>query len=153
MTKGESAKEYFKSGYNCAQAVAMAFCDEMGMDEKTAAKLVSGYGGGMGRMREVCGTVSGMVFVLSALYGYDDASAREEKTQLYKDIQQLGDRFKADNGSLICRELLGLQKKGFDAPTPAERTNEYYKKRPCPELAKYAADILDKFIKSKGAKE
>ena len=153
MTRGDLAKEKFKQGYNCSQSVALAFSDYLGMSDDMIAKITSGFGGGMGRMREVCGTVSGMVFVLSALYGYDDASAREEKTQLYKDIQQLGDRFKADNGSLICRELLGLQKKGFDTPTPAERTNEYYKKRPCPELAKYAADILDEFIKSKGAKE
>lgn len=146
MTRGDRAKELFLEGYNCSQAVAIAFSDIIGMDEQTIAKLVSGYGGGMGRMREVCGTVSGAVFVLSSIFGYDDPKASNEKKALYEHIQEFGKRYAEQNGSIVCRELLGLDKKGFDSPTPQKRTTEYYKKRPCPELVKSSADILEEYI-------
>ena len=97
-------------------------------------------------MREVCGTVSGMMFVLGMLYGYDDPKASAEKKRVYSDAQQLAEKFKNDNGSIICRELLGLTKNGADSPTPSARTEKYYKTRPCPELCSYAADLLQKFI-------
>lgn len=148
MTKGQKAKQLFLSGYNCAQAVAGAFCDEMGMEFSLVSRLVSPFGGGIGRTREVCGTVSGMMFVLGSLYGYDDPSAGDEKKRVYSEAQQLINRFKADNGSIICRELLGLSRKS-SSPTPSQRTSEYYKKRPCPELCEYAADILEEFISNK----
>ncbi len=149
VNKGEKAKNYFLSGYNCSQSVAMAFSEEMGMDTGTVARLVSGFGGGMGRMREVCGAVSGMVFVISALYGYDKSEQNNEKAQLYNYIQQVGGAFREANGSIVCRELLGLNSKGFEPPVPEQRTKEYYKKRPCSELVEMAADILDDFIRSK----
>lgn len=140
MTKGEIAENYFRNGYNCSQAVALAFCDEMKLDEQTVARLMTGFGAGFGRMREVCGTVSGMTFVASALYG--DSG----KAETYTLVQKLGDRFKADNGSIVCRELLGLDIKGSDSPIPEKRTTEYYKKRPCAELVHMAADYVDDLI-------
>lgn len=149
MNRGEIAKGYFLQGYNCAQAVAMAYDDIIGIDKDTIAKLVSGYGGGMGRMREVCGAVSGAVFVISNVHGYSDASDKEAKMALYTIIQQFGEKFKDANGSIICRELLELNKKGFDSPTPSERTAEYYKKRPCSELVEISASILEDFINLK----
>lgn len=146
MSKGDIAKSYFEQGYNCSQAVALAFADEIGMDSNMIARLTGGFGGGMGRMREVCGTVSGTAFVLSALYGYSDPTDVTAKAQLYADVQKVADEFKDENGSVVCRELLGLTKSGFDNPQPEKRTDSYYKKRPCGELVKMSADILEKFI-------
>ena len=146
--KGKKAKELFEQGYNCAQAVFGAFAEDLGIDFDMAVKISSGFGGGMGRLREVCGTVSGMFLVLSMKYGYDDPNANEEKKALYKDIQALSEEFKRENGSIICRELLGLTIKGADNPVPETRTEKYYKKRPCSELCEYAADLLETFIKN-----
>ena len=144
--KGELAYNYFCQGYNCSQAVAAAFAPEMGLDVDAVVKLMSGFGGGMGRMREVCGTFSGIVAVVSQLYGYSDPKEQKGKKELYEKIQALAEKFKADNGSIICRELLGLSAPE-GSPVPEARTSEDYKKRPCPELCRYAADILDEFIK------
>ena len=130
MSKGDIAKSYFEQGYNCSQAVALAFADEIGMDSNMIARLTGGFGGGMGRMREVCGTVSGTAFVLSALYGYSDPTDADTKAQLYADVQKVAGEFKEENGSVVCRELLGLTKSGFDNPQPEKRTDKYYKKRP-----------------------
>ena len=143
----QRAKEQFLSGYNCAQAVLAAFAPELGMDEKTAAKLAAGFGGGMAGMREVCGAISGMMMAASALYGYDEPGAYEEKVAHYALVRGLIEQFQADKGSIICRELLGL---GKDAPaqTPAKRTPEYYKSRPCAELIGHAAALLDAYIEA-----
>ena len=146
MSKGDIAKEYFEQGYNCSQSVALAFADEVGMDSKLIARLTGGFGGGMGRMREVCGTVSGTAFVLSALYGYSDPTDADAKAQLYADVQKVAGEFKDKNGSVVCRDLLGLTQDGFDNPQPEKRTDSYYKKRPCGDLVKMAADFLEKFI-------
>lgn len=143
--RGDKAYELFKDGYNCAQAVAGAFSDLLGMDMDTVAKLASGFGGGMGRMREVCGTFSGIVMVVSTLYGYSDPRDTENKTEVYSRIQELAEQFRKENGSIICRELLGISKPE-GSPVPEQRTSEYYKKRPCPELCRYAADLLEKYI-------
>ena len=137
--KGELAESFFRSGYNCSQSVALAFCDEMNMEKAVAARLTVGFGGGVGRMREVCGAVSGMAFVLSALYGDDG------KANIYALIQKGAEKFRRENGSVVCRELLGLAKAPSD-PVPEARTREYYKKRPCPELVRMAADILEEII-------
>ena len=142
MTKGEIAKKHFESGKNCSQSVALAFCDEMGLNEDLVARQTIGFGGGIGRMREVCGTVSGMTYVISNLYG---GCGRAE---VYAMVQEVAKKFEAENSSIICRVLLGLDKNVRPAPTPDARTREYYKKRPCSELCKTAADILDEFIKS-----
>ena len=116
MTKGESAKENFMSGLNCSQAVAAAFAEEMNMPKSLVEKLTVGFGGGMGRMREVCGAVSGKTFVISALY--DD-----DKSGIYKRVQAVANEFREENGSIVCRELLGLSKPGPDSPLAEPRTN------------------------------
>lgn len=146
ISKGDKAYDNFLSGYNCTQAVTIAFAEALGLDEQTAARSSCGFGGGMGRMREVCGTFSGIVMVLSQLYGYSDPKDTVTKKELYEKIRALAARFKQDNGSIICRELLGLDKPEESAE-PAARTPEYYKKRPCPELCRYAANILEEFIR------
>lgn len=145
MTHGERARQYFLEGYNCTQAVVLAFQEEIGLPKDTIMKISSSFGGGMGRLREVCGAVSGMFLVAGALYGYSDPKAREEKAGHYAKIQALAKEYEQRNGSIVCRELLGLRQK-HDEPTPSERTAEYYKKRPCPELVKQAADIMVQMI-------
>ncbi|MDE7362555.1 MAG: C-GCAxxG-C-C family protein [Oscillospiraceae bacterium] len=145
-TKGDIAYDNFLRGYNCTQAVAVAFTEELGLDKDTAARLSCGFGGGMGRLREVCGTFSGVVMVLSWLYGYSEPKDLAAKKELYEKIRALAAKFREDNGSIICRELLGLDK-AEESATPEPRTPEYYKKRPCPELCRYAANILEEFIK------
>ena len=144
--RAEKAQMLFKSGYNCAQAVAMAFADIIGEDEKRVAKLTSGFGGGVGRMREVCGSVLGMTFIMSALYGYDSTDEFQDKQKLYTEIQLLCEKFKSDNGSIICRELLGLSPMSAPSPTPEKRTDEFYKKRPCAELVYISAKNLEDYI-------
>lgn len=151
MTKGEIAKNNFMQGYNCAQAVLLAFCDDLGFDEQTALMLASPFGGGIGRMREVCGTVTGMYMALGLARGYSDSKDNADKKRVYTEVQQLAERFKEDNGSIICRDLLGMRAKAKDNPIPSERTEKYYAARPCPELCRYAADLLDEYLKNKKA--
>ena len=146
VSKGDIAYENFLKGYNCTQAIAVTFAKELGLDEAAAARLSSGFGGGMGRMREVCGTFSGVVFVLSSLYGYSEPKDLEGKKDLYEKIRACAAKFRSDNGSIICRELLGLEK-AEESATPEPRTAEYYKKRPCPELCRYAANLAEEFNK------
>jgi len=143
-THSELAKELFIKGYNCSQAVFAAFCDKTGLDVDTALKMASSFGGGMGRLREVCGAVSGMFMVAGMKYGYTDPSDNKAKTELYKLVQSLAKQFEKENGSIICRELLGLSKKN-DNPVPENRNDNYYKKRPCAELVEQAARILDEY--------
>lgn len=143
MSKGNKANEYFFTGRGCAQSVALAFCEEMGLEPALVERQTIGFGAGMGRLREVCGTVSGMTYVLSTLYG------DEGKAKVYEMVQEVAGEFKKENGSIVCRELLGLGKSQISSPQPEARTAEYYKKRPCPELCRCAADILENFIKNK----
>lgn len=143
MTHAEKARALFKEGYNCAQAVTLAFADEMELDRETAAMLASAFGGGMGRMREVCGCVSGMALVAGKLCGYSDPKEQEGKATLYGLIQELAAEFRKENGSIICRELLaGITSDA--SPTPEQRTESYYRKRPCAELTACAAGILER---------
>ena len=146
MTRREKAENLFLEGYNCSQAVLIAFEDLHGLDRETAAKLASSFGGGMARLREVCGSVSGMFMVAGLLYGYSDPKAKGEKADHYARIQKLAADFSAENGSIVCRELLGLTEKK-QAPVPEERTEEYYKKRPCKTMIGMAAEIMDNYIK------
>ncbi len=145
MNKSEKAKELFKQGYNCAQAVVGAYAEELGLDMETAMKLASSFGGGMGRLREVCGAVSGMFMVAGMKYGYSSPEASLEKTELYKKIQELAGEFSENNSSIVCRDLLGLQS-GKDTYVPEERTDRYYKARPCVELVGDAAAIIEEYI-------
>ena len=147
MSKGDIAKQNFMNGYNCSQAVLLAFCEDFGLEKETALKISEPFGGGMGRMREVCGTFTGMFMVIGLAMGNDNSKDNTTKKNVYKSVQELAAKFKEDNGSIICRELLGLQKANKESYVPSERTNEYYKKRPCPELCKYAADILEEYLK------
>ncbi len=142
MSKGELAESYFRQGYNCSQAVVLAFCDEMGIDKSTASRMTIGLGGGIGRMREVCGTISGAAVVLGCIY------RNENKSEIYRRVQHLAGIFKEHNGSVVCRELLGLSSKGFDNPQAEPRTQEYYRKRPCPVLIRNMADELEKYLNS-----
>ena len=142
----QRAVELFKQGYNCSQSVFCAYCEDMGIDFETALKIASSFGAGMGRLRETCGAVSGMFMVAGVKYGYTDPKDNKAKAQHYKMIQELATRFKNENKSIICRELLGLSA-GPDSPIPELRTDEYYKKRPCVELVECAAKIMDEMIK------
>lgn len=146
MSRREKAEALFLEGYNCAQAVVIAFEDLHGLDRATAAKLASSFGGGMARLREVCGSVSGMFMVAGLVYGYDDPKAKEEKAEHYARIQKLAADFTAEYGSIVCRDLLGLSEKK-QAPIPEERTAEYYKKRPCKTIIGKAAEIMDAYMK------
>ena len=147
-SRGDLARELFKEGYNCSQAVTLAFADELearGISREMATGLASSFGGGLGRLREVCGCVSGMALVCGALEGYTDPEAAAEKQDHYKKIQKLVTAFKDENGSYICRELLaGIN--SDTTPAPEARTESYYKKRPCAELAACAADILERHL-------
>lgn len=143
----EKALELFRKGYNCSQAVMLAFCDVMDMDEKTALKISSSFGGGIGRMREVCGAVSGMFMVAGMLYGYTDADDSQGKNDHYKRIQQLAGQFKELNGSYICRELLKDVPHTTDHIS-AERTAEFYKLRPCERMVCDAARLMDLYIEN-----
>ena len=145
MRHDEKAKELFMNGYNCAQSVLCAFDDVTGLDPTTAAKISLSFGAGMGRMREVCGAVSGALMVLGLVKGYDDPKAISKKNDHYKMIQDFASRFRAENGSIICRDLLeGVEV--TPGPEAEKRTEQYYNKRPCPELVACAARILDDFI-------
>jgi C_GCAxxG_C_C family probable redox protein len=148
--KAKLAGELFMQGYNCSQSVIAAWADEIGLDRQTALLVSSGFGGGMGRLREVCGAVSGAFMVLSYKFGSTDVSDRKAKAALYETIQDFAARFKQENrfDSIVCRDMLGLS--GASAPTPAERTAEYYKKRPCRELIELSSGLLGEFI---GAEE
>lgn len=147
MDHGKKAVELFHAGCNCAQAVAAAFCDVTGLDEKTAARMASAFGGGIGRMREVCGAVSGMYMVLGLLYGYDDPKDDATKKVLYHDVQQLAEKFRSECSSIICREIL---KNPPSDPNPTPRTEEFYLKRPCDRMVYTAARLLDEFIGERG---
>ena len=150
MTHSELAKKNFESGCNCAQAVLLAFSDRTGLDEATAMKLSASFGGGMGKLREVCGAVSGMFVAAGMIYADDHVPTQEDKAAHYEKIRTLAARFKEENGSYICRELLDGVPVSKDA-APEERTEQYYKKRPCGELCAIAAQILDNFLAEQNA--
>lgn len=140
------ATKNFLSGYNCSQSVLLTFADEIHMDRQTAAALASSFGGGMGRMREVCGAVSGMLMAAGLLYGYTEPNDRSGKIQHYKLVQELAAKFREKNSSIVCRELLGLEETEIGSFVPEQRTAEYYKKRPCKELIGMAAQILGEYL-------
>lgn len=141
------AKELFLSGYNCAQSVFLAFRDLTTLDEQTAAIVASSFGGGMGRLREVCGAVSGMSLVAGFLYPNFDPTNALSKKENYAAVQELAERFRQENGFIVCRDLLGLAQQKDD-PTPSPRTESYYKRRPCAEYVAIAARIVAEKINS-----
>ncbi len=143
------ARRLFKEeGYNCCQAVVLAYNDLFDIDDATAAAMSSGFGGGMGRMREVCGSVSGMVMLAGLIAPATDPAIKVDRTKNYALVQDMAGEFRAMNGSIVCRELLGLAPKtGMESPEPSDRTAEYYKKRPCEELVGISARIVGEKIK------
>ena len=150
-SRKEQAMEYFKQGYNCAQSVVLAHVDLLGISEEQALKLSQSFGGGMGRLRHVCGTVSGMFLVAGALSGSEDPKDLESKQKNYALVQKLAAAFEEKNGSIICATLLGLDRKKESGTvgekyktgsTPEPRSESYYQKRPCVELVGDACDIL-----------
>ena len=145
MTRREMAMDNFKKGYNCSQSIVLAFEDMLPVDGAEMLKLASSFGGGMGRLREVCGSVSGIFMIAGLLYGYDGPETGQVKADHYARIQELAHRFEKKHGTIICREMLGLNVR-HDIPVPEARTNEYYKKRPCTEIIGDAAEILEQYI-------
>ena len=148
MDHGEKAEKLFYEKYNCSQAVVCAFSDMTGLDEEKALALSSSFGGGFGRMREVCGTVSGGCIVLGLIFGSYAPGDNAAKARHYALIQDYMARFKARaGGSYICKELLGSAEVGG---APSERTPEFYKKRPCPKLVRLSAEIIDEIMQERG---
>ena len=147
MERKELAKSYFKEGYNCSQSVFLAYADKFGLDRDTALKLSASFGAGMGRMREVCGAVSGMFMVAGLATGSPDPKDIQGKKENYEIVQKMAEEFKKKSGgSIICHELLGLDQKKFDA-TPDKRDEKYYKKRPCVDLVGDACEVIDSVLK------
>ena len=143
----ELAKQLFMKGYNCAQSVFCAFTDVTGYDIDTSARMASSFGGGLGRLREVCGAVSGAALVLGIVKGYDDPDDYEAKKQHYALVREFADRFKEKNTSIICRELLSHSSLNSESGgAPEQRSEAYYEKRPCPNLVYDAAHILDEML-------
>lgn len=143
MDHGEKAAQLFLQGYNCAQAVAVAFCDVTGLQPEFAAKMASSFGGGMGRLREVCGAVSGMLMVAGLLYGYAVPGDDQIKKEHYQLVQHLAGQFREEVGSIVCREIL---KNPPTDPAPTPRTEEFYRKRPCTRMVMLAAQVLDRYL-------
>ena len=150
MTRAEKAKEFFEKGYACSQAVALAFADMTGLSEEQTAKATLPFGGGLGRLRLTCGAVSGMAAVIGATFAEAENSP-ENKKRTYAIVQELCGKFKAQNGSLICGELISGMKLPVEGGGVAEeRTKEYYKKRSCAELVACATSILEEYLKENG---
>lgn len=142
--RAQETEDAFRQGYNCCQSVVVAFADRIGMEKDAAAKLVSGFGGGFSRLREVCGAVSGMVFIANALCGYCRPDDPVGKAAHYALIQKLAKEFRSRAGSIICRDILGLPEGAEEPPLPEARTDAYYQKRPCPQMVRLAAEILER---------
>ena len=172
----QRARTYFREGYNCCQSVFLAFADRYGFDRELACRLSASFGGGIGRLREVCGTVSAMALICGLECGATEGSDREGKAANYEQMQQLAAQFKEQSGSLICRELLGLGAQTMDRQVdwqngqendrqnretiiggmgnfhPQERTEQYYEVRPCERLVGLAAEIIQKWLDERTAK-
>ena len=157
MTKQEAdervqlAVEPFMQGYGCCQSVICAFADIYGIDSTTAKKIGAGFGGGVGRMRMMCGAVSGIVTLVGLDCGQTEGSDREGKAACYKVVQDLLGVFKQRNGSVICAELLGLNGCPVVKNTyiPDQRNAEYYKKRPCAQKVESAARVFAEYLLTK----
>jgi C_GCAxxG_C_C family probable redox protein len=149
----DRAVDYFMQGYGCCQSVVAAFSDLYGMDEAMALKVGAGFGGGVGRLRMMCGAVSGLVILAGLDCGQTDGSNREGKSECYKVVQELLEQFKQANGSIICAEILGLKgyEKAVSSYEASPRTAEYYKTRPCAAKVESAARIFANYLRQKAA--
>ena len=144
----EKSANFFLKGYNCAQSVFAAFAPLYGMDETFALKLSSSFGAGMGRMREVCGTVSAMAMLASLENGNTNSDDTKAKQENYELVRYFANEFRKENQTIICKELLGIRK-AEESARPNERTKEYYKERPCLGVVKSAAKILTKYYEER----
>lgn len=140
----------FQEGYNCSQSVFAAFHELLGMDREVALRLMSSFGGGMGRLREVCGALTAVFAAVGILYGYSDPGDHDQKTAHYKLIQELANRFRNETGSILCRDLLQLAEKSSE-PTPELRTPAYYETRPCAAYVRLGASLLEEVIIARGS--
>ena len=148
----QRAVDNFMAGYGCCQSVVAAFSDLYGLDDTMAKKIGAGFGGGVGRMRMMCGAVSGIVILVGLDCGQTEGSDREGKSACYKVVQELLEKSKQENGSIICAEILGIQghEKASSSYVASARTAEYYKKRPCTAKVESAARIFANYLKNKG---
>ncbi len=146
MTEKERARELFLEGFNCSQSVFCAFCHRFDIDEETAKKISAGLGGGIGRMREVCGAVSASAMVLGSLCAATEGDDSESKQKNYDLVREFSEKFISLHSTVICRELLSLSVKAESSSKPDDRTAEYYKKRPCLKIVEDAAEILTEII-------
>lgn len=145
MSRADRAEALFREGYNCSQTVVATFADVLDMSVEEAAKMSAALGAGVGKMREVCGAVSGMALVASHFKGYSDPKEVEGKKALYKLVQDMCHEFEETMESIVCRDLLGI-KKGEDLAEPSVRTEEYYQQRPCIRACRCAAEIVEKYL-------
>jgi len=145
INRSERAEALFKEGYNCAQAVFAAYHDAIGLDFETAVKLASSFGGGMGRLREVCGALTGIFMIAGLKYGYTDPQDLEAKKAHYQRIQDLAKRFREEYGSILCRDIVPPESASTD-PTPEPRTEAYYQRRSCADYVRFAAGLLDESV-------
>lgn len=146
MDRVTRAKELFTSGYNCAQAVVGAYSDLFGMKPEEAMRAAEAFGGGMGRMRLTCGAVSGMFMLVSLKYSKAEAKDTQTRTKIYETVRRMAEEFKQRNGTIICGELLGINGQAEKSARPDERTEQYYKKRPCIGCVEDCAEITEKFL-------
>lgn len=173
----QRARDNFRiHGYNCCQSMLLAYADVIGIDPQTAAVLTSGFGGGMGRLREVCGSVSAMFMIAGYISPAADPSVKSDRTANYAIVQEVARKFREENGSIVCKELLGLVPKGTagksgpgvpaqtgsegksaifkpESPEPSDRTAEYYRKRPCEKLIECSARIIGEKLREAAMKQ
>lgn len=144
----QRAVDNFMQGYGCCQSVVAAFADLYNLDDTMAKRIAAGFGGGVGRMRMMCGAVSGIVILAGLDRGQIDGADRKGKSMCYKVVQELLDEFKAQNGSVVCAELLGLKghEKAQSSYVASPRTAEYYKTRPCAAKVESAARIFAEYL-------
>lgn len=150
--RAERARSAFLNGYNCSQAVVMAYADITDIDPEKFAAIVEPLGGGMGRLREVCGAVTGMFIISGTTHWGKSNTDRQVRTEIYAGVQQLAEKFRQENGSIVCRDLLGLTQKS-DSPVPEERTPSYYRRRPCADTVACAARLVGEYLNDYYAKE
>lgn len=145
------AVDIFMQGYGCCQSVVAAFADLYGLDDNSAKRIAAGFGGGVGRMRMMCGAVSGIVMLVGLDCGQTEGSDRQGKSACYKVVQDLLAKSKEENGSIICAEILGINgnQKATSNYVASERTAEYYKTRPCAAKVESAARIFAEYLKNK----
>lgn len=145
MDHAKQAQAYFLEGYNCAQSVLLAFAPDLGLTLEEAARMASSFGGGMGRLREVCGALSASFLILGLREGYSSPTDDDAKARQYARVQEIAGQFRAIHGTILCRDLLGLAE-GPDCPTPSKRTQEYYASRPCERCIGDAAAIVERML-------